>query len=304
MRNLISWSGKVNTVEAKRLIVDIYNLFNGVINPVNVSQKLEISDRKVHIGFMQDLVAFAHFNSIEVNINSMCGRLRSLEMMAFAGLNLKKVNDMFATTLIDLVVHELSHLDQKCSDYIALKFTEFGLMYTLNVEKFEQANAWHTRKFIEANVDMIKEKLDVDVNYKYCNKINMYYKKPEEEYKQVESMSDVVDWVFTQITGNTKQALNPLVVLKYNVKRFGVVIDKSFYDLSVPEELMFVDKRIRYTRKKYGVSQPIVFPLTETDEYVIASEVIELGEMTNVVNKFQSEEFIYNYKTEEAMAIA
>ena len=301
MRNLVNWLGKVNIDEVKRLVTDTYNTFNGIINPINKSQELVLSDRKVHIGFMQDLIAFAHFNSIELNIESLCKRYRGIEILAMAGLSVKKANEMFATTLIDLVVHELSHLDQKYSDYLGLNLTEFGIMYCLDVERFEQANAWHTREFIESNKDLIKDKLDVELNYKYCKNLSVYYLRgKKEKYSKIDSLEDVVDWVFTQITGNVRKTLNPVTIMQYGIKKFGVIIDKRFYDLANPKDLMFIDSHVRYSRKKFGVSQPTVYPLIETGEYVAASELIDLGEMTNVINKCQSEEFVYNYEPKTA----
>lgn len=283
MRKLIGFLGKVDVDAVKSLVIDVYNKFNGVINPNNPSIKLIFSDKKIRLGLMKDAIALSHYNSIELNVKALSKWDYSLSSVLLGKFNMEKANNILATFIVDTVLHELSHLDQDFMKYIIIQ--------NIDLKSLENANSYHTKEFIKQHQGEIKEVLDVEIDYSLANMVNLYYR--DEPYADFYSVSNQVNHVFTMITGYSLDMLNKELMRQNDITKVGIQIDERFYNLYDPNDLFAVDQMVRYSYKKFGCGIPTVIQI-ETGELVIASKLDIIGNIKKEGVKI-TEMFIYNY---------
>ena len=266
MYNLIGTFGKVNKDEVKHLIEDVYNYYNGIINPSNPSMGLKFTDVNISVGFMKNICALAHYNSIEINTNFFSTRSNGITSIMLGRFNKKKANDILATLAIDVTLHELSHLQQ---DF--LKYAE-GDLFSLfgkrvNVDNLEQANAWRTREFIISHQEEIRDKFDVDVNYALTDILILYYKKPKYDFYEITNPGD---YLLSTFTGFGFSDLNKEAMEKMKISKVGVTINDRFFNVMDSKDVFAIDSLIKYSWKKYNVSIPNIIQL-KSGEYAISA---------------------------------
>lgn len=282
MRKLIGFLGKVDIDVVKSLVMDVYNKFNGVINPNNPSVKLIFSNRKIRAGFLKDIIALAHYNAIEINIKALAKWDYSISSIMLSRFNMNKANNILATFIVDTVLHELSHLDQDFMKYVILQ--------TADLNSLENANSYHTKKFINEHQGELKE-LGIEIDYSLTNMVNLYYR--DDPYAEFHSVSNQVNHVFSMITGYSLDMLNKELMRQNDITKVGLQINERFYNLYDPNDLFAVDQMVRYSFKKFGCGVPTVIQI-ETGELVIASKLDIIGNIKKEGAKI-TEMFIYNY---------
>lgn len=175
--------GVLNYKTMKTLVVDTFDKFNGVINPVNVAERLVFVHNKSYEGGR----SYGKTIAFNMGVYSKYNFKKMQKEMKFSDdtMNVNLVTEVMMT-----VLHELSHLDQDMAKYGSQ-------------EELEVGNDVHTNDFVINNQDMIEETMNTKIDNRLYLVLCQYTKYRCDPVYHAINESTLLDSLIYKVTGHT-----------------------------------------------------------------------------------------------------
>ena len=253
MRRIIK-NGKVVESKLVKLVEDVYEYFNGKINPTNNSQKLLIVKTEWDETTCRD-IGFAGYGTVAIDIGLFMtpvyvnGIINNLKITSE-----KRIESLIQSDVICVVAHELSHMNQDIIGYTRLE----NDLLVRDVECMEVANECNTINFVAANKASIEKDLDTKIDVSVHVLTNSVYRIPSSPritfggiYKPIESKLDIFNRILIDFTGKNFNETK-----KYCEENdiYGVLVkfEDTYYDLFNEEAFVSFDALFTFSFKEFN----------------------------------------------------
>lgn len=247
MRKIIN-GNKIDLKNAEQLVIDVYNLVNGWVNPVNKSESLIIQKVKsVEVG------GLSYMTSIVMNIGFMLvkGYLDNMKKVLNKN-SYPYLESNLETHLVALTIHELSHLDQ---DFLAYNVIINGIEQE-NTYALEAANEFNTLKFLNDHKDELEKKLNVNINAKWHVIDCVYNQYKIAGYIPIKNFNQVSNRLLRKFTGRNLNVLVDDLKAK-NATHILVRYKGGYYNPIERDGLVALDNILGYSYKVYNTTVKI-----------------------------------------------
>ena len=253
---------------ADKLARDAFNLFNGIINENLFAFYNETKENAKDIYVLGDCIS----PSVQIYTDSI---IRTI----LEGVNtLEELYDCINEKVIMTAVHELFHIEQIVNIIKYNNDDEYNDMV-------ERAVRSHTNLFLYRNVDLIKEKLGIelnkdklyfDISYKENDRALLEYKR-KNYMQQIINIIDTISMRSLSLSYYDKEIYemfseNENIILNHSIGTFEIKKNNEFcFKNEDIEKLMrfYLSKENRRTRTSYAIN-------SSTKTFIININVIDI----------------------------
>lgn len=235
---------KISKKYVRDLIVKVFNVLNGWVNPINPAKYLYLKDgteksfkSKYNLLGRADLVSISMFPDEFLHPS----------IIEYLKIITEEINGnskvLYDTYVVCTVLHELSHMDQNPLGYM----TEDGI----DVWAFEDANELHASEFFIENIDKISKRLGFDLdNTLWVNVNDVYTREPNVVYHSFKSKQDQYDYLICMASGYDVKFLNDKNI-EVGTTGISYVIDGYKYNAVAESTLEMLEERVTTSYKSF-----------------------------------------------------